>query len=80
VRDAAPEEASAPVSERGLPPLPHTAPPTLRRTYISVALLARRRERQRLGDSTMPADRLRAERPVIDELLDVEQFSPRRMS
>jgi integrase len=25
---------------RGLPPLPHTTPHTLRRTYISIALLA----------------------------------------
>ena len=30
------------VSQRGLPPLPHTTPHTLRRTYISIALLANR--------------------------------------
>jgi hypothetical protein len=30
------------VSARGLPPLPHTTPQTLRRTYISIALLANR--------------------------------------
>ena len=34
--------ASARVSGRGLPPLPHTTPRTLRRTYISIALLANR--------------------------------------
>jgi integrase len=32
--------ASVRVSERGLPPLPRTTPHTLRRTYISIALLA----------------------------------------
>ena len=32
--------ASARVAERGLPPLPRTTPHTLRRTYISIALLA----------------------------------------
>src|SRR4051794_6044941 len=32
--------ASARVVERGLPPLPRTTPHTLRRTYISIALLA----------------------------------------
>jgi integrase len=41
VRDAA-EEASERLSARGLPPLPHTTPHTLRRTYISIALLANR--------------------------------------
>jgi integrase len=40
-RDAA-EEASERLSARGLPPLPHTTPHTLRRTYISIALLANR--------------------------------------
>jgi integrase len=34
--------ASERVSERGLPPLPHTTPHTLRRTDISIALLANR--------------------------------------
>ena len=34
--------ASDRVSQRGLPPLPHTTPHTLRRTYISIALLANR--------------------------------------
>ena len=34
--------ASERVSQRGLPPLPHTTPHTLRRTYISIALLANR--------------------------------------
>ncbi len=34
--------ASQRVSDRGLPPLPHTTPHTLRRTYISIALLANR--------------------------------------
>nr|MBA2637886.1 tyrosine-type recombinase/integrase [Solirubrobacterales bacterium] len=28
------------LTERGLPPLPHVTPHTLRRTYISIALLA----------------------------------------
>src|SRR3954469_23508002 len=41
VRDAA-EEASERLSARGMPPLPHTTPHTLRRTYISIALLANR--------------------------------------
>ena len=40
VRDAA-EHASDVLSARGLPPLPHTTP-HLRRTYISIALLANR--------------------------------------
>jgi hypothetical protein len=34
--------ASERVSQRGLPPLPDTTPHTLRRTYISIALLANR--------------------------------------
>jgi integrase len=34
------ELASDRLKERGLPPLPHTTPHTLRRTYISIALLA----------------------------------------
>jgi integrase len=34
--------ASERVSERGLPPLPRSTPHTLRRTYISIALLANR--------------------------------------
>jgi integrase-like protein len=34
--------ASERVSQCGLPPLPHTTPHTLRRTYISIALLANR--------------------------------------
>ena len=34
--------ASERVTQRGLPPLPHTTPHTLRRTYISIALLANR--------------------------------------
>jgi integrase len=37
--DAA-EQASVDVQRRGLPPLPNTTPHTLRRTYISIALLA----------------------------------------
>src|SRR3954469_2282972 len=41
VRDAA-EEASERLSARGLPPLRRTTPHTLRRTYISIALLANR--------------------------------------
>jgi hypothetical protein len=41
VRDAA-ELASDRVAARGLPPLPRTTPHTLRRTYISIALLANR--------------------------------------
>jgi hypothetical protein len=41
VRDAA-EHASDLLAARGLPPLPHTTPHTLRRTYISIALLANR--------------------------------------
>jgi len=39
VRDAA-KLASEKLTARGLPPLPHTTPHTLRRTYISIALLA----------------------------------------
>ena len=39
VRDAA-ERASAKLTEQGRPPLPRTTPHTLRRTYISIALLA----------------------------------------
>jgi integrase len=34
------ERASEQLTERGMPPLPHTTPHTLRRTYISIALLA----------------------------------------
>ena len=34
--------ASERVSQRGLPPLPHTTAHTLRRTYISIALFANR--------------------------------------
>ena len=34
--------ASAQLSRRGLPALPNTTPHTLRRTYISIALLANR--------------------------------------
>jgi integrase len=41
VGDAA-ARASERVSDRGLPPLPHTTPHTLRRSYISIALLANR--------------------------------------
>ena len=41
MRDAA-EAASEQLGARGLPPLPHTTPHTLRRTYISIALLANR--------------------------------------
>jgi integrase len=37
---AAAELASERLGERGLPPLPNTTPHTLRRTYISIALLA----------------------------------------
>jgi hypothetical protein len=36
------KRASERVGERGLPPLPHTTPHTLRRDYISIALLANR--------------------------------------
>jgi hypothetical protein len=39
VREAA-ELASKKRSEKGLPPLPHTTPYTLRRTYISITLVA----------------------------------------
>ena len=39
VREAA-KLASAKRAEKGLPPLPHTTPHTLRRTYISIALIA----------------------------------------
>jgi hypothetical protein len=39
VREAA-ELASEKLAEKGLPPLPHTTPHTLRRTYISIALVA----------------------------------------
>jgi integrase len=39
VRDAA-ARASKQLTTRGLPPLPHTTPHTLRRTYISIELLA----------------------------------------
>jgi integrase len=39
VRDAA-ARASAERVKRGLPPLPHITPHSLRRTYISIALLA----------------------------------------
>jgi hypothetical protein len=39
VRDAA-TRASEQLTARGLPPLPHTTPHTLRRTYISIELLA----------------------------------------
>jgi integrase len=39
VREAA-QLASKRLAEKGLPPLPHTTPHTLRRTYISIALLA----------------------------------------
>jgi len=39
VREAA-EAATAAVEAKGLPPLPHVTPHTLRRTYISIALLA----------------------------------------
>src|SRR3954469_7378091 len=41
VRDAG-EGASERLGARALPPLPHTTPHTLRRTYISIALLANR--------------------------------------
>jgi integrase len=41
VGDAA-QRASEKLTARGLPPLPHTTPHTLRRTYISIALLANR--------------------------------------
>lgn len=37
---AASELASERLTSKGLPPLPHTTPHTLRRTYISIALLA----------------------------------------
>ncbi|MBS1895502.1 MAG: tyrosine-type recombinase/integrase [Actinobacteria bacterium] len=37
---AAAEQASKRLRAKGLPPLPHTTPHTLRRTYISIALLA----------------------------------------
>jgi len=39
VREAA-ELASQKLTAKGLPPLPHTTPHTLRRTYISIALVA----------------------------------------
>jgi integrase len=39
VRDAA-KRASERLTSQGLPPLPHTTPHTLRRTYISIELLA----------------------------------------
>jgi integrase len=39
VREAA-ELASEKLAKKGLPPLPHTTPHTLRRTYISIALIA----------------------------------------
>ncbi len=39
VRDAA-KRASGRLIKTGMPPLPHTTPHTLRRTYISIALLA----------------------------------------
>jgi integrase len=39
LREAA-VEASKRLAARGLPPLPHTTAHTLRRTYISIALLA----------------------------------------
>ncbi len=39
VREAA-EQATQDFVGRGLPPLPHTTPHSLRRTYISIALLA----------------------------------------
>jgi len=39
VREAA-ERATERFVERGLPPLPNTTPHSLRRTYISIALLA----------------------------------------
>jgi hypothetical protein len=39
IRDAA-THASERIAARGLPPLPHTTPHTLRRTYISIELLA----------------------------------------
>jgi integrase len=39
IREAA-DEASAARAAHGLPPLPHTTPHSLRRTYISIALLA----------------------------------------
>ena len=39
VRDAA-REASIKLVERGRPPLPQTTPHSLRRTYISIALVA----------------------------------------
>ena len=41
VRDAA-TAATAERETRGLPPLPNTTPHSLRRTYISIALLANR--------------------------------------
>jgi integrase len=34
------KRARAKLLARGVPPLPHTSPHTLRRTYISIALLA----------------------------------------
>ena len=37
---AAAKLASERLTQKGLPPLPHTTPHTLRRTYISIALLA----------------------------------------
>jgi integrase len=40
VLDAAAELASERLVERGLPPLPHVTPHTMRRTYVSIMLLA----------------------------------------
>lgn len=55
VREAA-TLASARMSERGLPPLPHITPHSLRRTYISIALLANKFDVKWVMDQVGHAD------------------------
>jgi integrase len=55
VREAA-VLASAKMRERGLPPLPHITPHSLRRTYISIALLANKYDIKFVMDQVGHAD------------------------
>lgn len=56
VREAA-EAATAAVEAKGLPPLSHVTPHTLRRTYISIALLAQLRRARAQGPGAGPRPR-----------------------
>lgn len=55
VREAA-ELASERLAEKGLPPLPNTTPHTLRRTYISIALIANNFDLKYVMDQVGHAD------------------------